>query len=162
MHFRSAFEILNILHIIFMMKNDEEKINEINDSFRITSTESEIDTICFQSFHSKKHSKTNDCLSSFIIEFIFFSFSRSISFSIALFYDSVKQTISKDNCRAIAIIYLSHAIIVSLSLFDQCQNQETSTLNEEKWEITQIVDETRKRIINIRYAERELDCANTI
>ncbi len=114
------------------MKNNEEKTDETGDFIRVTSMKSEIDIAHLQSFHSRKQSKTRDCLSFTITESTIFFFDRFIFFSIALFHDRAEQTIREDDREAAVTVHLSHVIIIISSLFKQSQNQESSALNEEK------------------------------
>jgi len=118
-----------------MVKNDEEKTSETDDSIKITSMK--IDIIHLKSFHSREQSKTYDCLSSAtiiesFIESLTNFFHRLISLSVALFCDSVEQTISENDREAATIIYFSYVITVSLSLLEQHQNQEGLALHEEE------------------------------
>ena len=114
------------------MKDDEEKTDEIDDSIRITSMKSEIDTVHLQSFHSRKQSKTHDCLSFLTItESIVFSLDRSISLNVLLFRDSVEQTIRENNHRVAATVNSLSTAVISL-LFEQSQNQDASVSNKEE------------------------------
>lgn len=129
------------------MKNDEEKTSETDDSIKITSMK--IDIIHLKSFHSREQSKTYDCLSSAaiiesFIESLINFFHRLISLSVALFCDSVEQTISENDREAATIIHFSYIITVSLSLLEQHQNQEDLALHEKEWEIVRIVDKRRR------------------
>lgn len=103
------------------MKNNE-KSDELNASSRVTSVKSEIDIVYLQSSHLRKQSKRHDCLNSSItkptIESTIFLYNRLISFSIALSYNRIKQTISKGDHEVAVIVYFSHAITLILSLLE--------------------------------------------
>lgn len=72
------------------MKNNDEKINEIDAFIRATNMKSEIDIIHLQSSHSKKQPKTRNCISFSITEPTLIFINRSISFNVALCRDRVE------------------------------------------------------------------------
>lgn len=132
-----------------MIKNNDEKTDEINASTKVTSVKSEINTIHPQSSHPGKQPKIHDCLSSSTTEPTTepttSPFDCPISPSIALSHDRIEQAIREGDRGIAATIYSLHAITVLPSLAERPQNQEALTLNEEKWEIVKIIDKRRTR-----------------
>ena len=120
------------------MKNDEEKIDEINDFIRIASMKFKIDIIHLQNFHSKEQSMTQNCLSFITVSFAF-SFDGSILFNALPPRDPVEQTTREGDREAAATVNsLSIAIIPLLP--KQPQNQDASVPDEKEWKIVKIID----------------------
>lgn len=123
-----------------MVEDNEEKTDETNNSIRATSMESEIDTVHFQSSHSREPLKTHHCLSPLTIaEPTASPLDRPISLNVLSSRDSVKQAIHGGNRGAAATVNpLSTAVILLFP--EQPQNQDALIPNEDEWEIVRIVD----------------------
>lgn len=123
-----------------MIDDDNETISEINAFTRVMSVESETDIAHLSSSHSKKQSKTHDCLNLHtVIESIISFLHHSISFNIALSQNQDEQTVSEDDYEAAATVIFVSIIIVT-SPFSERKNQQDSSQNKENWEIMRIVD----------------------
>ena len=114
-----------------MIDDDNETISEIDAFTRVMSVESETDIAHLSSSHSKKQSKTHDCLNLHtVIESIISFLYHSISFNIALSQNQDEQTVSEDDYEAAAtVIFLS--IIIVTSSFSERKNQQDSSQNKE-------------------------------
>ncbi len=126
------------------MGDDDEKTSETSASTRTTSMESEIGTIHLQSSHPREQRKTHGCLSSPTTEPTPSFIDRPISSSVALSRDRVEQATCGGDRGITATIYHPHAITVPPTLAERPQDQGTSALNEEEWEITRIVGKRRR------------------
>ncbi len=126
-----------------MVEDDDEKTGETDPSTRATSVESEIDTIYLQSFHLRKQPKTHSCLSPSTTgpttEHTTSPFDPPISPSIALSHDRIEQAIRGGDRGAVITVYPPHAITVTPPLPEQPQDQGSSVLDKEEWEIVRIV-----------------------
>ncbi len=131
-----------------MVEDDDEKTGETDPSTRATSVESEIDTIHLQSSHPRKQPKTHSCLSPSTTgpttEPTTSPFDPPISPSIALSHDRIEQAIRGGDRGAVMTVYPPHAITVTPPLPEQPQDQGSSALDKEEWEIVRIVGKRQR------------------
>lgn len=123
-----------------VIDDDDKTISEIDAFTRVMSVEFKTDIAHLSSSHSKKQSKTHDCLNLHtVIESIILFLHHSISFNIALSQNRDEQTVSEDDYKAAVTVILLSIIIIT-SPFSERKNQQDSSQNEENWEIMRIVD----------------------
>ncbi len=131
-----------------MVKDNNEKTGETDASTRAISVESEIDTIRPQSSHPRKQLKTHCCWTPStprpITETTTSSFDCPISPSTALSHDQIEQTIRGGNYGGAGIVHPPHAIIVTPPRPEQPQDQGSSALDKEEWEIVRIVGKRQR------------------
>ena len=127
-----------------MVEDDEEKTGETGGSTRATSKGSEISTAHLQSSLPREQRKTHGCLSPNTTlpttSSTTSSLDRSISPSVALSCDRVKQTIRGGDRGAATTVYPLHAIAIIPRIPKQPEDRGASALDEEEWEIVRIVD----------------------
>jgi hypothetical protein len=103
-----------------VIKNDDETIDEIDASMRITNVESKTSIAHRSSSHSRKQSKTHDCLNSYIVIALIISFlDCSNTLDIVLSQDRDERIVREGDYRAIAIVNLSNVIVVTSSFFER-------------------------------------------
>lgn len=146
-----------------MIEDEYIEIGEADTSIRAANIESEIGIIHLQSSLRREQSKTRGCLESTTESFISL-FDRPISPSVALSRGRTEQAIRDGDHGVAATVHPPHAVIVTLSLPKQPQDQGGSALDKEEWEIVKIVGKRRTskgyeykmRWKNIWLLEREL------
>ena len=122
------------------MKDNDEKINELDASTRATSIKSEIDTIHLQRFHLRKQLKRHGCFSPSITR----PTTEPITLNIALSHNRIEQAVRGGDYKAVVTVHPPSTITITPPLPEQPQDQKSSTLNKEEWEIVRIVDKKRK------------------
>ena len=127
-----------------MVEDNEEKTGETGGSTRAMSMESEIGTAHLQSFHPRKQPKTRDCLSPTTTGPTTSPFDRPISPSTALSHDRAEQAIRGGDRGAAVTVHPPHAITVTPPLPEQPQDQGSSALDEEEWEVVRIVGKRQR------------------
>ena len=123
-----------------MVEDDDEKTGETDPSTRGTSIESEIDTIHLQSSHPRKQPKRHGCLSPRITG----PTTEPTTPSIALSHDRIEQAIRGGDCRPAVTVHPPSAVTVTPLFPEQPQDQGSSALDEEEWEIVRIVGKRRR------------------
>ena len=127
-----------------MVEDDDEKTGETGASTRATSVESEIGTLHLQSSHPREQPKTHSCLSPPTTKPTPTPINRPISSSVALYRDQVEQATCGGDGGITTTVYPPHAITVPPPLAERHQDQGSSALDEEEWEIVRIVGKRRR------------------